>query len=348
MTLRPDDCPDCAADTGLDRRGFLKAAGLAAASAALPAGHLLAAPSPTSAAETAVKAFYDSLTEEQRKVVCFDWDHQDPKRGLLRTFVSNNWQITDKPILSPFYTKKQQGIIYDIWKGLTNPEWHERFKQQLKDDTGGKPWGQFQSAALFGKPGDSKFEFVMTGRHMTLRADGNTESSVAFGGPIFYGHAARGFNEAKDHPGNVFWHQALMANKVYQMLDDKQRQKALIADSPKESAVGFRGSEGDIPGLPIGTLTGDVKKELQKVLAALVEPYRTEDKDEALAALSKHGGLDACRLSFFKDDDIGDDGVWDNWRIEGPAFVWYFRGHPHVHVWVNVADDPKVKLNARG
>jgi len=44
--------------------------------------------------------------------------------------------------------------------------------------------------------------------------------------------------------------------------------------------------------------------------------------------------------------DIGNDKVWDNWRLEGPSFVWYYRGAPHVHVWVNVADDPSVKLNA--
>ena len=44
---------------------------------------------------------------------------------------------------------------------------------------------------------------------------------------------------------------------------------------------------------------------------------------------------------------MGDDGVWDNWRIEGPSFVWHYRGAPHVHVWVNVADDPSVKLNAK-
>ena len=37
-------------------------------------------------------------------------------------------------------------------------------------------------------------------------------------------------------------------------------------------------------------------------------------------------------------EDIGDDRVWDNWRLEGPSFVWHFRGSPHVHVWVNVAD----------
>jgi len=38
--------------------------------------------------------------------------------------------------------------------------------------------------------------------------------------------------------------------------------------------------------------------------------------------------------------------VWDNWRLEGPSFVWWFRGSPHVHVWVNVADSPDVELNA--
>ena len=43
---------------------------------------------------------------------------------------------------------------------------------------------------------------------------------------------------------------------------------------------------------------------------------------------------------------LGSDCVWDNWRLEGPLFVWHFRGSPHVHVWVNVADDPSVKLNA--
>jgi hypothetical protein len=64
-----------------------------------------------------------------------------------------------------------------------------------------------------------KFEFVITGRHHTLRADGNTEAHVAFGGPIFYGHAASGFNEKADHPGNVFWKQAQLANKVFAALD---------------------------------------------------------------------------------------------------------------------------------
>ena len=39
--------------------------------------------------------------------------------------------------------------------------------------------------------------------------------------------------------------------------------------------------------------------------------------------------------------------VWDRFRLEGLAFVWYFRGAPHVHVWVHVAAaDAGVQLNA--
>jgi hypothetical protein len=62
--------------------------------------------------------------------------------------------------------------------------------------------------------------------------------------------------------------------------------------------------------------------------------------------IDRQGGLESLRMAFYTDDDTGNDKVWDNWRLEGPSFVWHFRGSPHVHVWVNVADDPSVKLNA--
>ena len=80
----------------------------------------------------------------------------------------------------------------------------------------------------------------MTGRHLTIRCDGHAAEHVAFGGPVFYGHAAHGFNEKPDHPDNVFWHQALKANALYEMLDGKHRKEALIAQAPQESEVQFR------------------------------------------------------------------------------------------------------------
>ena len=336
-----------------DRRQFLRTTAVAAGALPLFAVPVATAAAPTkkSAAETAVKALFDTLTDKQKAEVCFAWDHteKDGGRGLLRTHVSNNWQITKPTITGGFYTKAQQTIVHDIFKGLIHPDWYEKFLTQLKDDNGGKPWGSFQSLAVFGEPGGDKFECVLTGRHQTLRADGNTEKHVAFGGPIFYGHASEGFDESAKHYGNVFWPQAVAANGVYKLLDEKQQKQALVAKSPKESAVAFRGKEIEkAPGLAIAGLSDDVKKDLAKVLEKLIEPFRTEDRDEVMECLKAQGGLDKCVLSFFADADIGEDKVWDNWRIEGPAFVWYFRGAPHVHVWVNVADSPDVKTNARG
>jgi len=360
MSSSHRSCPDCDApsDLGLSRRQFLASAGaLAVAAGTAPltawADEPLAAvakdaASPAAAVagipETLVKQLYETLSPDQVKKICFDWDYQHPKRGLLRTFVANNWNVTPHEINSQFYTKEQQDLIRKIFEGIIQPEWQPKIDKQLKDDAGG--FGHHQAIAVFGKPGDGKFEFVLTGRHMTLRCDGNSADHVAFGGPIFYGHAAEDFNEAADHPGNVFWPQALMANKLFEMLDGKQRKLALVAASPRENAVSFRGPDGPRPGISATELSADQHEHLQKVLAKLIEPYRKSDQDEALACLEKQGGLKNCSLAFYQDHDIGKDGVWDNWRLEGPSFVWYFRGSPHVHVWVNVADDSSVKTNS--
>ncbi|MEX2114182.1 MAG: DUF3500 domain-containing protein [Pirellulales bacterium] len=338
-------CSDCESAAPVDRRTFIKTAG--AAAVAVGAAPLLAradvsipkdAPS-----ETVAKTLFESLSEEQKKVVCFAWDHTEPERGLLRTRIANNWNVTEPVIGSDFYNKDQQAMIKHIFEEIIQPGYHERIYKQLEDDAGG--YGEAQSIAMFGTPGD-KFEFVMTGRHMTIRCDGNSTENVAFGGPIFYGHAAESFNEKPNHPGNVFWHQAIAANRVYEMLDGKQREKALVAKLPREQSVAFQGTGGSFPGIAIAEMSSDQKGLVKEVLGKLLEPYRATDRDEASAMIDKQGGLDACSLAFYSDGDIGSDKVWDCWRLEGPSFVWYYRGAPHVHVWVNVADDPSVKLNA--
>ncbi len=259
--------------------------------------------------------------------------------------VANNWQITREKVASNFFTGDQQQMIEAIYFGLYNPDWKDRIRKQLADDAGG--YGKAQSIALFGTPESGKFEFVMTGRHLTIRCDGHAAEHVAFGGPVFYGHAAHGFNEKPDHPDNVFWHQALKANALYEMLDGKHRKEALIAQAPQESEVQFR-ERAQISGLPAAELSSDQKAHLKGVVEALIEPYRMSSRDEVLRCLQAQGGLDACKIAFFQSGDLGNDKVWDIWRLEGPSFVWHFRGNPHVHVWVNVADDPSVKITATG
>ena len=330
----------------INRRTFLETS--ASAAVALTAGSVLSArataasPSPGTA-ESLVAELHATLSDKQKKAICFDWDHQDEKRGLLRTFVANNWNITEQEINSDFYTDEQRELVQKVFEGIIHPEWHERYYRQLEDDAGG--FGNEQSIAIFGQPGQGKYEMVITGRHMTLRCDGNSADHVAFGGPIFYGHAPE-FNENPEHTDNVFWHQAVEANKLYQMLDGRQQKQALVAKTPREQAVGFRGQKGGMTGLPVTDMSSDQKEHLQKVLGLLTEMYRTSDQEEAIQCLAKQGGLDACQLSFYSDQDIGNDKVWDNWRLEGPSFVWHYRGAPHVHVWVNVADSADVKTNA--
>jgi hypothetical protein len=341
------------------RRSFLSRSALTAAAAGLPAlgipagVHAAGGGAGEDSAESLVKMLHESLSPAQREKVCVPWDYVHPKFGLLRTRVGNNWNCNDSDLSSDFFTSDQKRLARDIFERLIAPEWHERFDRQLEDDTGG--FGHQQSIALIGEPGGGAFQFLLTGRHMTLRCDGDSADHVAFGGPIFYGHDPGGFNEAADHPGNVFWPQALAANKVFALLDGRQREAALSDRLPRENAVGFR--KGPIPGLPVSDLTPDQRRELERALDLLLEPYRVTDRVEARTCLERQAkdsrsdaegatGLDACRLVFYRQGDIGGDSVWDNWRLEGPSFVWHYRGAPHVHVWVNIADDPSVPTNA--
>lgn len=351
MAEHQDNCPDCD-ESRSQRREFLKTSAAATAAVAMGTGLSIPAIAKETGTkketpESVVKHLFESMTPGQKEVVCLDWEYKHPQRGLLRTHVANNWNITNKEVNSDFFNKDQKKMIRDIFEGIIDPEWHAKIDQQLDDDAGG--FGESQSIAIFGKPGDGKFEFVMTGRHMTLRCDGNSADHVAFGGPIFYGHDPHGeFNEEKDHDGNVYWYQAKEANKIYQMLDGKQRELAEVGKTPREGDAGFKGKDGKRTGIPITELSKDQREQAQKVLQALIAPYRQSDKDEVIKCLKTQGGLDACNLSFYTDRDIGKDKVWDNWRLEGPSFVWHFRGAPHVHCWVNVADSADVKLNSPG
>ena len=70
----------------------------------------------TGAPETLVKVLFDTLTPKQRESICFDWDYQDKDRGLLRTRVANNWEITKNYINDKqFYTDDQRKIVRSIF-----------------------------------------------------------------------------------------------------------------------------------------------------------------------------------------------------------------------------------------
>ncbi len=336
----PFQCDCCSNETS--RREFLKTTVTAAAlAAASPLTGIAARFEPAKiianrigTPETLVGTLYKTLTEEQRKAVCFSFDHP------LRSKVDNNWFITDKKIGSSFFTKDQRQMVKDIFRDLHSPEYAETVFRQVEHDSGKEGFGTC-AIALFGEPGTGQFEFVLTGRHCTRRCDGDSVAGAAFGGPIFYGHAATSFNEPADHPGNAYWYQAKRANQVFQMLDGKQRQLALLDESREEKGtetVKLTGKQTGLPGIPVSALSRDQKELVRKVMADVLAPFRKSDADEAMKLIEKNG-FDHLHLSFYKKEDIGHDGVWDIWQIEGPAMLWYFRGAPHVHTWVHVREN---------
>lgn len=305
-----------------DRRAFLKTAALGAVALAAPAA------TKNHTSETLVTSLYKTLTPEQKKVIHFPFDHE------LRSKVDNNWHITPTRI-SQFFNPDQQAMVEEIFRKLHNPDFADRAMQHLKDDD--KGIGNY-SVALFGEPGSGKFEFVLTGRHCTSRCDGDSVEGAAFGGPIFYGHqCGPDFTERPNHPGNIYWYQAKRANEVYAALDGKQRKLALLGDPRKEektATIALKNSGHD--GIPVSEMSKDQKKLVEQVLADLLLPFRKKDVDEAMKLIKSNGGVDTLHMAFYQNLDLGVDKVWDVWQLESPKMVWYFRGHPHVHTWVNI------------
>lgn len=315
--------------TSLSRRSFLKSTSLA-----LPVG--LAVPEwlraeEKPAAETKVTQLFKSLNEEQRKTLCFPFDHE------LRSKVDNNWMIVKQSIGSVL-DKNQQDLVKQIFMDLHSEEYAEKVLGQVVHDSDGEGFEASCAVAIFGEPGTGKFELVLTGRHCTRRCDGDSVEGAAFGGPIFYGHAAGGFTEGPDHKGNAYWYQAVQANAVFQALDGKQREKALCEKGRAEQGtdtVKLKDQPDQIDGLLVSDLSKDQQGLVDKVLADLLAPFRKKDSEEARKLIKGHG-IDKLRMAFYKQGDVGDDKVWDVWQLESPNMVWHFRGYPHVHCWVNI------------
>lgn len=309
-----------------NRRDFLRTVGGTALAAS--AGSLLwnpnsvsAAPTPQSAAETVVAEFHKTLTDSQKKVIQFPFDHE------LRSRISANWHVTKPTIDSDFYTKEQQQLIRNIVKNVTSPDGYERILKQTEYDDGSL--GAY-SVALFGTPGEGKFQWELTGRHLTLRADGDSVDRAAFGGPIVYGH---GEEDVKD---NLYYYQTQQVNELYRALDPKQAERALLAMAPREADVPIQGPGKTYPGIAVSELTSDQKALFEATTRTLLAPYRSEDVEEVVSIIKSSGGWDQVHVAFYQQGDLSNNKMWDIWRVEGPSFVWHFRGAPHVHAYINI------------
>ena len=217
-------------------------------------------------------------------------------------------------------------MVEEIFRKIHSPEYAETIVKQVAHDSNSKALEKC-SVALFGEPGKD-FEFVLTGRHCTRRCDGNSVKRSCFRRAHFLRSCGEWVSRRADHPGNAYWFQALQANKVYEMLDGKQRETALLGRSRGErgmKTIALTGKKRGLDGIRAGDLSNDQKDEMRKVMTTLLAPFRKEDADEAMKGVEA-SGFDNLHMAFYKTEDVGKDGVWDVWQIEGPSMVWYFRG----------------------
>ncbi len=315
---------DMPADQNVDRRQFLSRVGAIAGAGALglAAPGIVKAGLPTRHTGEAVKELHASLSDSQKKVLCLPLNHKK------RSQISPNWNITEPTLGEDFYSKAQRELASRVLKSLCSEDGYKRFLKQMDDDSGGI---DDYSMAFFGEPGSDGFQWEFTGRHVTLRADGDRNDRLAFGGPIVYGHGEEG--KASD---NLFFYQTKQVNKVFGALEGKQRQQAMIAKAPREADVRIQGDKGRFRGIQVGQLSADQKALVTDSLRVLMAPFRAEDIQEAMWVLLENGGIDKLHMAFSSEGDLQNDKTWDVWRIEGPSFVWNFRGAPHVHAYLNI------------
>jgi hypothetical protein len=331
---REMNCPEC---TTFDRRDLLRYVSIAPA--AMAAGAMMS-PGIASAEElpmprefkanpggSLVQELYASMSDEQKTKACKPWTHQ------ARLSVNPN-KALDKTI-GNVYNAKQQELIERIVKSISAGD--DRAWTQI---TRGGTWDASKTFAntgadIFGDPTTDQYAFLFTGHHLTLRLDNNLKDGVAFGGPIYYGHTPNPYSDK-----NVFYYQTQQAMKFFDALNNDQREKATINKGNPGEGAGSIKLPGTAKGVLYADLSADQKELMEKVMHALLSPFRKEDADEAMAVIKVSGGLAKLGFAFYGEGYEGaatdNKQPWSFWRIEGPGFVWNFRVLPHVHTYVNI------------
>ncbi len=251
--------------TRLLRREFLKLAG---------ASTLLGPP----VAEGAVLRLFQSLTAEQAGRLVFPFEHP------LRSVSFNNWRVVEPRIAD--LTRPQQSLCREILEGLCSPEGLIKLDRAMGEDGGG--FAKYH-VAIFGEPGKGPAQWVLTGRHVTIRADAVT--GLAGRGPIFLGHSAEGDANAWRGPGR-------RAEAIFRSLDPA-----------------FRPDVAGKQGFALKARDGARKQEVQDLVRELLGPFRG-------GGIPGFEGEDVT-LTYF-----GDRATW-RLESPGFAWHYHARPHVH-------------------
>jgi hypothetical protein len=276
---------------------------------------------------------YTSLDAEQRAQTCVSYDHP------LRQYHNRGVGGGGRPILGGF-TREQRRILTDLLYAGLSDTGRERVPQEYFTR-----WTGVHSMHLLicGDPTAPPYQIILTGVHLNLRLGGKSREGAAFGGPQVYGDQ-RG-NAQVGLPGNVYRDQFVVAQRLLQSLDSGRRKHAVLDEAPVQTQIELQGRHGVFSGIPVSELEPDGKVLAHELVERILSTYPPDDVAYARECLSENGGLDTLFVSYYQHGEDGEIPVGQVFRLEGPSAVFYFRGYPHVHAFLNIAMDGEAPLS---
>jgi len=278
--------------------------------------------------------FFESLNAKDRERVCVDYD--DPLRqyhnrgvwgaGLSVNPVNLGWE--------------QRGILTDLLHAGLSEAGRDRIPNEFFTRW---PGVHSMYVLLCGNPKTPPYQLILTGPHLNLRIGGRSREGAAFGGPLVYGDQ-RG-DSIQGLPANLYRFQFQTARRLFQSLRPEQQRLALQKTSPIQTDIQLQGSQGSFAGVEIATLLPESRAIARELIEGILSTYPAEDVAYAWQCLEHNGGIEKLFLSYYEDSEVDRSRQFQNFRLEGPSAVFYFRGYPHVHAFVNVARDGDAPLS---
>ena len=315
----------------MNRRTAIKlGASLGAGAAAAYGGYRFLPPSPSGTLESVdilARRLYVSLDDGQRAEACVDYDHP------LRQYHNRGVWGGGRSVLLGF-NRRQRQILTDLLHSGLSVDGRERVP---KEDLARWSGVHSMRALICGDPTAGPYQVILTGVHLNLRVGGKSREGAAFGGPQVYGDQ-RGNNRA-GLPGNVYRDQFLLAQRLLNNLDEGRKKLALVEEAPVQTQIELQGRHGSFSGIPVSELLPNDRALADQLVQRILSTYSPHDVDYARECLLANGGTNALSLSYYQHGEDGDIPEAQVFRLEGPGAVFYFRGYPHVHAFINVAMD---------
>jgi Protein of unknown function (DUF3500) len=275
--------------------------------------------------DTLARRLYATLDAEQRADACVPYDHP------LRQYHNRGVWGGGRDILFGF-SRRQRSMLTDLMYAGLSEEGRTRVPEEFFTK-----WSGVHSmrALICGDPAAPPYQIILTGNHINLRLGGTSREGAAFGGPQVYGDQ-RG-NERPGLPGNLYRDQFLIAQRILRNLDARQKNLAVLEEAPVQTGIELQGPHGVFPGVAVSSLESDNRTLARELVERIFATYLPDDVAYARACLKANGGIDGLFLSYYQHGEDGTIAEGQVFRLEGPGAVFYFRGYPHVHAFVNVA-----------